>query len=90
MSSEAPARAPLVDMQGPETAGLNNRPFGEFADGVARRLRSSERLIRIGEVIPRIGVHRGTIYKWLNGGRFPNQVSLGANSCAWYESDIDA
>jgi prophage regulatory protein len=50
---------------------------------------SHQRLVRIGEVLHRVGVHRGTIYKWIKEGRFPRQIALGANSAAWYETEIN-
>ena len=52
--------------------------------------RPRERIIRVREVLHRVGVHRGTVYKWIKEGRFPRQVQLGANSAGWYESEIDA
>ncbi len=52
--------------------------------------RPRERIIRVREVLHRVGVHRGTVYKWIKDGRFPAQVQLGANSAGWYESEIDA
>ena len=44
--------------------------------------------LRISEVIHRVGVSRPTIYRWMREGTFPKQISIGANSVVWLESDI--
>ncbi|RCL52487.1 MAG: AlpA family phage regulatory protein [Synechococcus sp. MED-G71] len=37
-------------------------------------------MLRIAEVIDRIGVSRATIYRWTAVGEFLKQIELGANS----------
>ena len=90
MSAEASPNARLSDLPGTEEAAQSNRRPTGSADDAANQLRPNERLIRIKEVLHRVGVHRGTIYKWIKDGRFPRQIPLGANSAAWYETEIDA
>ena len=58
--------------------------------------KTSPRLIRIKEVIDRVGIGRSTIYDWMNPRSprfdvtFPKPVKLGGNSIAWLEHDIDS
>ena len=47
------------------------------------------RLMRLPEVVQLIGVSRSTIYRWMENGEFPRQVSLGGNTVAWLESDVE-
>ena len=47
------------------------------------------RLMRLPEVVQLTGVSRSTIYRWIANGEFPRQISLGANTVAWLESDVD-
>ena len=49
---------------------------------------SRPHFLRISEVIRRVGVSRPTIYRWMNKGTFPKQITIGANSVVWLESDI--
>ena len=80
---------PAGNVELPQAEAANIHVAAQARASAARRTRTNERLVRIGEVLHRVGVHRGTIYKWIKEGRFPRQVSLGLNSCAWYESEID-
>ncbi len=47
------------------------------------------RLIRLKEVMHRVGLGRSTIYRWMDEGKFPKPVRLGVRTVAWEESDID-
>ena len=47
------------------------------------------RLIRLKEVMNRVGLGRSTIYRWMDEGKFPRPVRLGPRSVAWYEKDIE-
>ncbi|WP_417670233.1 AlpA family transcriptional regulator [Pseudoalteromonas tetraodonis] len=47
------------------------------------------RLIKLKEVIEKTSLGRSTIYELMTDGRFPKQVSLGAKSVAWLESEVD-
>lgn len=46
------------------------------------------RLIRIKEVQALTSLARATIYKYIQEGAFPKQVSLGANAVAWVEEEV--
>lgn len=50
----------------------------------------SMKLIRIKEVMSRTGLGRSTIYKYMNLGRFPQQIKLSARFVAWVESEVEA
>lgn len=47
------------------------------------------RLMRLPEVIARVGIKRSTIYQRMSEGRFPKARSLGPKSAVWVESEID-
>jgi prophage regulatory protein len=42
------------------------------------------------EILSRTGLGRTTIYKMIKDGAFPPNVSIGARSSAWLESEIEA
>jgi prophage regulatory protein len=44
---------------------------------------------RIRIIKGRTGLSRSSIYKKMNDGTFPRQISLGLRSVGWLESDID-
>ena len=47
------------------------------------------RLIRLPEVISKVGLKRSTIYQRMSEGRFPKGRSLGPKSTVRVESEID-
>lgn len=47
------------------------------------------RLIKLKEVIEKTSLGRSTIYEFMTKGTFPKQISLGAKSVAWLESEVD-
>ncbi|MGD8111857.1 tyrosine-type recombinase/integrase [Vibrio sp. TRT 17S01] len=46
------------------------------------------RIYRLKDLTQLLGVSRATIYSWMNQGKFPPSISLGASSVSWKESDI--
>lgn len=48
------------------------------------------RLLRLPEVIARVGLRRSAIYQRMTDGRFPRSRSLGPKCTVWIESEIDA
>lgn len=48
------------------------------------------RLLRLPEVMTRTGRSRSRIYEAMALGTFPQAVSLGSRSVAWYEHEIRA
>lgn len=47
------------------------------------------RLIRLPEVIKRVGLSRSAIYKRMGDGNFPRSRSLGSKCAVWVEAEID-
>ena len=48
------------------------------------------RVIRMPEVLRRIGVSRSDVYSKIRAGDFPRQIKLGARAVGFLESDIEA
>jgi len=51
---------------------------------------STLRILRLPEVIARVGLKRASIYLHMVDGSFPRQISLGARAVGWLEHEIDA
>ena len=68
-----------LDFCDPETAGLH-------ADGKSE----VDRLIRLPEVMDRVGLRRTAIYQRMREGRFPKSRSLGPRCTVWVEAEIEA
>jgi prophage regulatory protein len=47
------------------------------------------RLIRLREVMDRVGIGRSMIYQRMSEGRFPKSRSLGPKCAVWVEAEID-
>lgn len=47
------------------------------------------RILRLPEVIGRVGLRRASIYLHMTKGAFPKPISLGARAVGWLEQDID-
>ncbi len=63
-------------------------PVRELADETIDPLRPL-RLIRLPDVIARVGIKRSMIYRLMSEGRFPRSRSLGPKCAVWVESEID-
>ena len=50
----------------------------------------TDRALTVREVGGKVGVSRGTIYRWIKEGSFPNGKRFGKSSVRWLESTIDA
>ena len=50
---------------------------------------AQQRLLRLPEVIRRVGLKRSAIYQRMSEGRFPRSRSLGVKCAVWVESEID-
>jgi prophage regulatory protein len=48
----------------------------------------TECILRLPQVMARVGLSRSSIYSAILRNNFPRQVSLGARSVGWLESDI--
>ena len=51
---------------------------------------AGKRLIRVPEVLRRVGFSRTTMYELIKEGRFTDKVIIGARSVDFVESEIDA
>jgi prophage regulatory protein len=47
------------------------------------------RLLRLPEVMARVGLRRSAIYQRMSDGRFPRSRSLGPKCTVWVESEIE-
>lgn len=61
------------------------KELSEDANAAFRRVR----LIRLPDVIARVGIKRSMIYRLMSEGRFPRSRSLGPKCAVWVESEID-
>jgi prophage regulatory protein len=48
-----------------------------------------KRIIKLPEVIRKVGLGKTEIYQRISEGTFPKQVRLGGRSVGWVESEID-
>jgi len=49
-----------------------------------------EQILRVSQVMGRVGLRRTAIYSWVKAGKFPAPVKLGSRAIGWRKSDIDA
>jgi len=47
-------------------------------------------LIRVPEVLRRVGFSRTTMYELIKEGRFPDKITISSRAVAFVESEIDA
>ena len=47
------------------------------------------RLLRLPEVMSRVGLKRSSIYQRMSEGRFPRSRSLGAKCAVWVEAEVE-
>ena len=64
-------------------------PFLEESGEDASRETDIKRVLRLKEVRHKTGLGRSTIYRWMDEGKFPKPVRLGARSVAWIEHEVD-
>jgi prophage regulatory protein len=61
-----------------------------FSESIrASAVTPSQRILRLPDVISRVGLRRASIYLHMTKGSFPKPISLGARAVGWLESDID-
>lgn len=63
---------------------LNELPL--FAN---RQSPPSLKVLRLPEVIVRVGLRRASIYRYIGQGRFPKAVPIGVRAVGWLEHEID-
>lgn len=62
---------------------------GASADQASPPGPTPARLLRLPEVIDRVGLRRSAIYQRMSEGRFPKSRSLGPKCAVWVEAEID-
>ena len=50
----------------------------------------TNRILRLPEVIEKVGLSRSSIYSRIHEGRFPSPVSLGGRAVGWLSSELEA
>ncbi|EBP4342207.1 AlpA family transcriptional regulator [Salmonella enterica] len=50
---------------------------------------TSQRFLRLHQVLDKTGLKRSQIYAYMKTGDFPGSVKIGPSSIAWLESEID-
>ena len=63
---------------------------GATAEQALPQVSPPARLLRLPEVIDRVGLRRSAIYQRMSEGRFPKSRSLGPKCTVWVEEEIDA
>jgi prophage regulatory protein len=63
---------------------------GSAATTIETALAAPTRLLRLPEVIDRVGLRRSAIYQRMSEGRFPKCRSLGPKCSVWVEAEINA
>ena len=48
----------------------------------------AQHFMRLPEVLNLVGVTRSTLYRWMDAGTFPRQISVGGNTVVWVESAV--
>ncbi len=51
-------------------------------------IQTATRLLRMPQVLDRVGLKKTVIYEWIKAGTFPKPIKLGSAS-VWPESDVD-
>lgn len=50
---------------------------------------TSQRFLRLTQVLDKTGLKRSQVYAYMKTGDFPKSVKIGPSSVAWLESEID-
>ena len=53
-------------------------------------MNNSVRMLRLPEVVNRTALSRSQIYRLIELGTFPRQVSLGERAAGWVEEEVDS
>lgn len=68
---------------------LNNETSGSAARTDIIPASPAPRLIRLPEVMARVGLKRSAIYQRMSEGRFPKSRSLGPKCAVWVEREVE-
>ena len=48
-----------------------------------------QKLIRLPEVLSRLGISKSQLYRMVKAGEFPESIQIGRNAVAWPASQVD-
>ena len=48
-----------------------------------------KRVLRLPEVIAKVGLSRASIYRLQEAGEFPSSIRIGRSAVAWVEAEVD-
>lgn len=84
------ARVPALEAEVRELRNLVEKLVQEreSAATAARNGHAGARMLRMPDVKALTGLSRPTIYRRMNDGEFPRQVSLGGAAVAWREAEV--
>ena len=51
-------------------------------------MNQEDKILRLPQVINRVGLKKSAIYKMIAVGDFPKQVKLGAHASGWLDADV--
>ena len=57
---------------------------------MANKTNKKLRILRLALVQQRTGLARSTLYKYIDDGIFPRQISLGPRTSGWIEHEVDS
>ena len=71
------------------TANPKTREESATSSEIAQVTAPPPRLLRLPEVMSRVGLRRSAIYQRMSEGRFPKCRALGAKCSVWVEAEIN-
>ena len=71
------------------TANSKTREESGISAEITPASASPPRLLRLPEVMDRVGLRRSAIYQRMSEGRFPKCRTLGPKCSVWVEAEID-
>ena len=48
------------------------------------------KVLRLPDVVARVGLSKSTLWRLINGGEFPEPIKLGPRATGWLEEEVDA
>ena len=72
------------------TKRTSRKPAGRPAPVRPAAVARGKRVLRLPEVIAKIGLSRASIYRLQEAGEFPSNIRLGRSAVGWVESELDA
>lgn len=68
---------------------MSDMPISQTND-VPSEPKQPLRILRLPDVIDRVGLKRAAIYQYVDRGLFPKQINLGPRAVGWLEHEVDA